>query len=139
MKGELVKYLKDRTALDALIDKRLFVHQAPQGAVAPYIVWRRLPDVDHHHHMLAAAGLVQEIFQFDVFSTTAKNVETVAEQLRLALDGFRGEMNGENVRSIHIVDEDDEKVNPTDGSDDSKFSIRQSYRVTHTESVPTFP
>ncbi len=138
MKVELVKYLKDRTALAALIGAKIFVKRASQEASLPYIVYRRLPDVDHHHHMEAAAGLVQEIFQFDVFSTTEKNVETVTEQLRLALDGFRGDMNGENVRSIHIVDEDDEITNPTDGSDDGKFSTRQSYRVTHTESVPTF-
>ena len=139
MKKELVKYLLDRNTLTTLIDRRLLPHQAGQKAALPYIIYQRAPDVNHHHHMLAAAGLVVEFFNFDVYSGTMENVETIAEELRQALDGFRGDMNGENVRSIHIDDEDDEKVNPTDGSDDSPFRIRQSYRVTHTESVPVFP
>ena len=139
MKKELVKYLLDRDTLTTLIGQRLRGHQAEPEDQLPYIIFQRAPEVNHHHHMLAAAGLVWEFYHFDVYSMTMDNVETIAEELRQALDGFRGDMNGENVRSIHIDDEDDEKVNPTDGSDDSPFRIRQSYRVTHTESVPVFP
>lgn len=139
MKVELRAYLLAQTPITTLIGQRLFIHRAPQeGAELPYIVYQRSPEVDHHHHMEAAAGLLQEFYQFDIYSTTAKNTETVAEQLREELDGFRGTMGAENVRSIHLEDEDDDQINPTDGSDDSKFRIRQSYRVTHTESVPTF-
>ena len=108
MKKELVKYLLDRDTLTTLIGRRLRGHQASQGDSLPYIIYQRAPEVNHHHHMLAAAGLVSEFYHFDVYSMSMENVETIAEELRQALDGFRGDMNGENVRSIHIDDEDDE-------------------------------
>ncbi len=139
MKVELRAYLLAQTPLTTLIGQKLFIHQGSQVlSVVPYIVFQRIPDINHHHHMEAAAGLVQEFYQFDVFSSTATNTETVAEQLREELDGFRGFMDTENVRSIHLDDEDDVKVNPTDGSDDSKYRIRHVYRLTRTESVRTF-
>jgi len=147
MKDEFIKYLKGLSGLNAIINGKIFPQRAPQSASAtspekisePYIVWKRVSPVDHDRHLLGPSGLVSEVFQLFIYDLDSETAETIAQLLRLKLDGFRGDMNGENVRSIVLDEEDDELEDRADGSEDDSYTIRQDYIVTHLETVPVFP
>lgn len=62
------------------------------------------------HSLSGPSGLAHPRFQFDIYSDGAdgyKKCKDVAKQLRKALDGFRGVVDGINIQSCLLVNEED--------------------------------
>jgi hypothetical protein len=132
-------YLAAQAGIASAVSTRVYPRgETPQRTTYPYITFQRVSSTGHHH-MLAAEALGQQRYQFDCWATTALSAETVAEALRAELDGFRrGLMGTVTIMAVHLVDRSDEAIPPTDGSDRSKFRVRQDYMFWHAQDVPTF-
>lgn len=133
----LVTYLNTKTGLTDLVGSRIGFLRAAHDDSLPYVIIQQISG-DHKQHMTAATGKVVGRFQFDCYGATLLSATAVAEQLRLALDGYRGAMGSAFVSCCHLEDERDQFDVPTGGEEDGITSVQQDYIIAWTVSVPSF-
>lgn len=138
MKAELFDFLKADVAVAALVNDRIFAIKAPESADYPSVTITRVNN-NHENNMLGSSGLSRATYQIDTWALSSPSAESVSDALRDALDGFRGDMGGVDVRSIFLVADEDIAETPKDGSQNFIFRTRQDYTINHRESIPTFP
>ena len=98
-------YLDNYAGLSAEIDDRLYPLLLPQGATLPAVVYKRISTPRMLE--LENSFLPHPRFQFDVFAGSFPRAKAVAEQVRLALDLYRGAMGEYTVQTVIIDDEMD--------------------------------
>lgn len=146
MESALVQELTDNAAVSALVgtgaSARIYPQIAAQGAAKPYLVYQLISG-EHGHHLRAASGLVQSRVQIDSYGSTYSGAKTLADKVRLALDGQLAGTLGSgsytaSIRSITLENEQDGFDNPRDGGALGIHRVIQDYSIWHTETVPTF-
>jgi hypothetical protein len=75
--------------LTALVGPRIYAHLMPQGPSYPSVVYTRI-SAQRESAMGSDANLVHSRFQLDAWALLAKDARDVTEQLRLALERWRG-------------------------------------------------
>lgn len=125
-------------AVAALISDRFEPHPLTQNSLYPAITYMEAFGVHVHSHRNDAdtngiTGLAMPLFQLDCWDVTYKGVKELAEKLRLAIDTFRGTVDGvvingillENVRDIYeeAVSDDKQRIH----------RILTEYRVMYNE------
>ena len=78
--------LSANAPLVALVGSRIYKLTAPQGAVAPYVVWQGISSNPGAVHV-GATGATERIYQFACFAATAEAATAVREALIAAIDG----------------------------------------------------
>lgn len=125
----------------ALTSTRIYMYEAPSSATTPYITFYQISGVPSHH-LQAAAGITDQRVQIDCWdggNEAATGVETLADKVRLAMDGFRGTMGTVTVRMCHLEDEGSDFFPKVRSSREGGiFRKRLDFRIWHTETVPTF-
>ncbi len=130
----LVAYLGAQDSLIALIGTplpvRLYPDFLPELAAYPAVTYFRVSTM-RVHTLSGPSGFAQPRFQFSCWANTKASVVTVAEALRLALDGFRGQMGDTTVRGILSDDE----VGDHDEFDQKTRSFHRAvdFHVSHEE------
>ena len=137
MKSSIITYLNTKTGVTDLVGSRIRFGFSEQADALPRIVIHNI-DNSHEHHLTAAAGFVQGRFQFDCFGETPLQALNVSEQLRLALDGFRGTMGDVYVSTCLLDSERDNTDQPVEGAHRGVYSVQQDYLLGWAVSVPTF-
>lgn len=135
-KSDLYNFLKNNAGLTALVGDRIYPIAAAVNASFPYLTVRRIRS-EHDHHMANASGLNKQGIEINCFDADPLTLEAVSEALRNLLDGYRGTIGSTTVRSIHLIDEEDDWIPPTDSGPAGAFVTSMEFRVTHLESVPT--
>lgn len=138
----LFSHLAANAAVSALVanadnTKRIYPHRAPQGATFPRVTYFRV-DSQHKHHMTAAAGHVEARLQIDCWALTYAAAKSLADAVRVALDGYRGTWSPESVRSCLLIDQRDQHEAPAQADDGGIYRVSMDFRVAFTETVPTF-
>ena len=104
----LVEFLGQQSALTGLIgappSMRLYPDLLPEGIAYPAVTYFRV-STPRAHTLSGPSGFAQPRFQFSVWGNTKGDVIAVTEAIRLALDGFRGQMGEVLVRGILSDDE----------------------------------
>ena len=137
MKDALITYLNTVSGLTTLVGSRIRIGFAEQSDPRPYLVIHHI-DSEHAHHMTAATGKAIDRYQFDCVGSTTVQASNVAEQVRQALDGFRGVMDSVYVSMCHLDSERDDNTAPIEGLHTGIFVVQQDYRIGWTVSVPSF-
>jgi len=83
----LVDYLKTYPGVQALVGTRIFPSIVPANTTYPALTYHLLPS--RHTHV---ANYVEAQFSLTAWSKSVATSWAVAKQLRLALDGFHGDM-----------------------------------------------
>ena len=139
MEASLNDYLFSVTAITDIVGDRIYPHHLPQGQTTfPVLTFQRISTV-HDHTLTEAAGMCQARIQFDCWSKGS--VETafqLAEAVRQALHGYRGNMEGTSVAFVQLAMEKDMHEAPSDGSDTWKYRRIQDWLFKFHETVPTF-
>lgn len=131
--------LADRSAVTALVSDRIYRDEARQRSPYPKIVLHRL-GTQHWRSMRGHTGVAATLLQIDSLGRTPTSAANTAEQVRLALDGFRGQMGDAprlQVNSVFLDDEGDDAFDSPDGGERGIFRTRQDYTVWHVVDVPT--
>lgn len=124
----------------AAITTRVSMYRSNQSDGLPRVVLHTISG-DHKHHMLAATGKVITRVQIDCHATTPVGAEALAEAIRQALDGFRGQMNsGTYISMCHLDSERSLYDPPHEGRNESGGvdTVQLDYMVGWTATVPTF-
>lgn len=136
LKSALFSYLSTTTGVTALVGSgtacRVYPDMVPEGATTPYIRYRIISS-EHVRNMTDASGFAMRRVQFDIFGTSALNVEAVFSALSNALEAKRGNIGTENlaVLSSGIETERDEYVAPVNGSQQSLSRRSVDFMIWH--------
>lgn len=90
---ELRTFLLEDTTLAGLVGQRLYPNVLPQAPTFPAMTFTWVSGT-RFHHLGGSAGIAGPRVQFDCWAATYLEAEALFEALRLALDGFRGEIGG---------------------------------------------
>jgi len=146
LRRDLRIYLASKTALTALITgtngrKHLHLSRIPQGNVSrdayPAVVYRRSTG-GHEHDLAGAAGYAVPEFEFVVIGEDPDVVEDICEQLRLALQGYRGLMGGTTIQRCTLDGESDDYIDSKIGDDVGFYMTSLQYTIAYIETVPAF-
>lgn len=110
--GGLYTFLTAHAGLAALVGTRIYPRRWPRNPVFPLVAYRRIST----HRELTHSGpsdLADPRIQFDVVATDPDTADAVAEQLRLALHGYRGAMGDVPVGSVRVVNDLDDEHSDT--------------------------
>lgn len=105
----LFKHLTQVTEIQALLANRVYPKVAPQGATFPLIVMHRI-NTDRDHSQAGSSQRATVLMQLDCKAATPMGARTLAEKVRLSLDGYVGSMGGEGglvIQSSFVENERD--------------------------------
>lgn len=134
MEADLISRLEAVTGVTNLVSSRIYV-MVPQNAIYPLIRMQRIGS-DHNQEMNGSAGVVEAIVQIDCIGRKAKQAKDVAEQVRLALQGWKGSQGGTEFRSILLTDQRDLEEPDQQGGEFGHFRVSMDFTVTYQESIP---
>ncbi len=100
----LYSRLSQDATLAGLIAGRVYPLMAPQGVVSPYLVFLKVVEMASGT-LCAQDPMVRDLFQFDSYAKTFKQVLLIAKALRDSLIDFQGAMDGIHVASIRLDNE----------------------------------
>lgn len=108
-----------------------------QGRSFPRIVIRKISG-GHEHTLDGSAGFATPRIQFMAQATSYVTAKRLAYQIRMALQGFRGTMNGNTVGSVTIEDDVDLPYEPPiNASDVGVYPVAIDALFHHQESLAT--
>lgn len=121
------------------ITSRIYPLAAKQGASVPYVVYSQTGN-RHVHHFGGAAGLAAPRFQISCWDDDYIGARALAEQVRDAMDGYRGTMGGggntANVRGCFLEFDIDVYEPPTDAQKFGMYGVHMEFEIWHVESLP---
>lgn len=136
MEADLIARLKAVAAVVALVAARVYV-RVPQGAIYPLIRIQRISS-DHAQDMEGASGICQALIQIDCISRTVTSAKDVAEEVRKALQGWKGTQGGTTFRSILLTDQRDLDEPDEQGGETGHYGVSMDFTVAYVESIPVF-
>lgn len=89
------KQLQATAGVTTLVGTRIYPQAAPQGTTADYVTYEFSGNPIQAHD--GSGGLHRGRISFLCHATTYANAKAVAAAIRVALDGFRGTMQGVSV------------------------------------------
>lgn len=99
----LVTILYAHSGLTALIGTRLYANgEVPANERRDYVVYQEISSPRDHTHS-GPSGYSKPRIQFYGYSETHAGAKAIQTQLRLALDGYSGEVGGEKVWGTFVV------------------------------------
>lgn len=129
MVSDLVARLRAFAGLSALVGTRIRPHVLGQGETYPAVTYYVTSQVDADH-LRGPGGLPATEMTFDCYASTYGQAEAVADQIRLALDGYRGLMGSTRVQMALVVDARGEGYDwPDDASQSGYYRAGVDVRI----------
>jgi hypothetical protein len=140
IKSAIRIYLTGQAGITALVGSspvRIYPIKLPQkNPKLPALTYRRLSG-QHGHNIGGSSGTAIPTFRFDCWGATYEDADKLAEAMRQVMQGFGGEMDDTDVRTVVLADDFDDYEPPEDGSDDGFFHVTLDYAIRYTETIPT--
>lgn len=131
-------YLESISGITAKVSTRIYPHHLPKTPKTYPVITHQLVDNDHLHHIGSASGSSTARIQVDCWGQTMADVETLAEAVRAALQGYSGAMGAITVSFVQLAGERDLHEPPKEGSNQWLYRRSMDFQVKYKESVPTF-
>lgn len=125
----LVSLLNSVSAITTLVDDRIYPITAEQDALLPHIILIKMPGTTNPSHD-AASNLSATRFQINCYGLTDLQCDQIANEIRLALDGYKGTVLGVRIDRILRLDTGEN----FDDNDAECYGVATDYRVWHDES-----
>lgn len=119
----LYSYLAEHAGVKALCAERIYPLRAPDAAVMPYIVYRRVSS-NHVASHSGNSGLSNPRFQLDCYAEDYLQAKQLAEQCVSALHGHKGG----NIQAAFVEDEND-----LIETDTNYYRVAVDVKLWHTE------
>jgi hypothetical protein len=133
----LYAYLSTFAGLTALVADRVYPQKKPQGNSFPQVSFFLVSE-PRDHTLMGATGLPTARVQLDCWGLIYPDAKAVAEQVRLALDGYRGLMGAVTVQCARVTDRHDDYLSPANKDDVGTHRVIVEAWVSYQETVPTF-
>jgi hypothetical protein len=132
----LFNRLTQFSGLIPYVGSRVYPVKMPQNASLPVITFQRISG-ERVFAMDKGSGLAFPRFQIDVWSKSYKEVKEIAEQVRLALEGYRNISSGVDINGILYLGDTDEFSSEGTDLQQEIFRVSMDFRIWHNEPEPT--
>lgn len=136
--ASLLSHLRAHLSGLTAVDDRVYKAFIPQRTQLPCVLLR-LIDAPQIEHLRGTTGLRGSRVQIDCLSREEQEADDVREEVRLALQGFTGAMNGLQVVEISMAEVTGEYLSwqlPIDGSDSGRFVSSMDLIIWNRSTVP---
>jgi len=131
-------YLLTKTGLTDLVSTRIHRGNAVQGSALPYVTYS-LQGKETEHTAEGAASVAVYFFEVNCWGKTPTAAEAVYEQVRLAIDGYRGALDtGKFAHRCFMTGASDLGPRPTSGDEQGHYGISADLEIAYTETVTEF-
>lgn len=142
-----MSHLHNDDVVFGLIGENIYRDRAPKdmplrNGETLYIVVQRLV-ARSARNLVSTSGYAEALVQINTWGSNRTTVEAVADAIREALDHMTQATLGRppNEAEIHVIQlarDPDSWQRPLEGQHDGRYGARQTARIFHDESVPTF-
>lgn len=102
IEDDMYTYLQTVSGLTALVSTRIYPNELPQEPDLPAVVYHRITGA-RTETTGNDSQLAHPMFQLDAYAATYSAVKAVAEQLRLALQGYSGLWDATPVSAVRFL------------------------------------
>lgn len=137
---DLVGYLQSVSSITDIVGQQIWFDHVPQkGGSYPALTWEKF-NSEHFHHLQGSAGAAVASFDITACSRDLIECYTLAEAVRLCLQGFSGQWGETSTITSVVLDDDSVGVDPNqDGSDYNWVNKKTlSFNVHYKETIPSF-
>ena len=134
---ELQTHLEAQSGITNLVGTRIYSHHLRRDTATYPLITHQLVGNDHEHMLSGAAGIASARFQIDCWGLKMSDVEALAEQVRLAMQGYQGTMGSTCVKFTLFLNEFDLSESPKDASEQWLYRRVLEFQVKYAESIPS--
>jgi len=123
--------LEEDSGVSAIVSSRVYPLLRSTGSALPAITYQKIdgPRLQSHD---GPSGTAHPRFQVNIWAKKYTEVVTLAERVRIALDGYSGTVGTVVIQAITLEDEAD-AMEAEDVEEMKMYGIRQDYFVWHEE------
>ena len=137
LEASLYAFMIANAGINAAVGNRVYPKLVPQDATMPAITYRRISS-EHVHSMDGSSGADDARYQITCWGTTRLSAKSVANTVRLNMDGKTGLMGSVTIgRMLLEQDEDMPDEPPAKNKEDWRFGVRHDYSIWYDEVKPT--
>lgn len=114
------------TAVTSVIGSRIYPVLAPASAALPFVTWRR-SGIERAQTLTGPAGLPRVSVEYSIYGTTYEQARSVADAMRLVLDGYGGTADNTTVKQTSLEDESDDFVTLAGADLPPVYQVTQRY------------
>lgn len=114
------------TAVTSVIGSRIYPVLAPASAALPFVTWRR-SGIERAQTLTGPAGLPRVSVEYSIFGTTYEQARSVADAMRVVLDGYGGTADNTTVKQTSLEDESDDFVTLAGADLPPVYQVTQRY------------
>lgn len=121
--------LSQEAAISGLVGSHIYPLRAPEDIVAPFIVYQKISGI-RWRSLGGPSGMAQTRIQIDAYAASYAGAKTLAESIRIALDGYRGTVLGVRIGAVTLENDQDlleEDIDPV------LHRVTMDFMVTHEE------
>ncbi len=115
--------------LTDLVKTRIFPLLAPQDITKPFVTFQRISS-GRVKNLQGASFTAQTRFQIDCYATSYISARQIAEQLRLALDGWSDYTANPAIKGSSLITDSDFSITETDPK---LYRVMMEFLITHDE------
>lgn len=101
----LVNILLNTSAITAIVGTKIFPIVSKETVQLPCITFEKISG-SRVHRMEGASRLALPVYQIDAYASTYAQVDTLADKIRTALNGYKGTVSSVNINGIILQDEE---------------------------------
>jgi hypothetical protein len=128
--------LTTRPTLAMYVGFQVYPVAVPKGAEFPFIVYRRA-NISRESSLSGPLFRPEVNIQIASWAMTYDGARVVADEVRLALDGYTGSLAGVTIHDMRLVSETDDYLDPSavGAQLPPAYETRQLYQIRWTESA----
>tara|TARA_R110000803_G_scaffold62272_4_gene122533 strand:+ start:471 stop:899 length:429 start_codon:yes stop_codon:yes gene_type:complete len=130
--SELETYLAGLTTVGNSVANRIRPEVLEQNETLPALTYNII-SADHDRALSGPIGKRQTRVQIDCYASTQQAAETLANEIRLEMDGYRGEWGTVFVNEALLERSFSARDAPDNASDDWRFATVLEFMVIHSE------
>ena len=140
--ASMISHLYADDEIRRLEGDNIYRDVAPDDGETLYTIVQHLGAIPGRH-LTATSGYTEALVQINTWGRNRTDVEAVADAIREALDQMIGATlgtppNEATIAVIKLIRDPDDVIPPRQGQEDVTYGARQTARIFHDESVPTF-
>lgn len=140
--ASMISHLFNDADISSIVGEHVYRDVGPNSSETLYIVVQHLGAISGRH-LIATSGYTEALVQINTWGSNRTDVEAVADMIRESLDHLTGATlgtppNTATVAVVMLTRDPDDVIPPRHGQEDVTYGARQTARIEHTESIPTF-
>jgi hypothetical protein len=134
IESALTSYLLANGDIASLVGTRVYPVLIPQRAALPLLVYQVISDMPDYH-LRGESGLTVARIQIDCVAATYSQVKTLAQYVRLACGGYRGQLGTVAVEWMNAEQFSDMPAEPRSGEQETIYRVIVEIRVAYQQTA----